>query len=72
MLRKHNPQAHIVWCYGMLGYNLTPAITDAINRYTKETGDYNLLFLQLPNTTKETVGSHEHLDCFLTAERRMC
>lgn len=60
MLRKHNPQAHIVWCYGMLGYNLSAAINDAMHRYTAETGDHNLLFLQLPNTTQETVGSHEH------------
>ncbi len=60
MLRKNNPQAHIVWCYGMLGYQLNAAITDAMNRYTEETGDHNLLYLQLPNTTKETVGSHEH------------
>ena len=60
MLRKHNPQAHIVWCYGMLGYDLTAAINEALNRYAKENGDHNLIFLQLPNTTRETVGSNEH------------
>lgn len=60
MLRKHNPDAHIVWCYGMLGYDLTAAINDAIHQYTAASGDHNILFLQLPNTTKETVGSHEH------------
>lgn len=60
MIRRNNPDSHIVWCYGMLGYDLTFAITDAMNTYQKETGDHNLAFLQLPNTTKETVGSHEH------------
>ena len=60
MIRKHNPGSHIVWTYGMLGYDLTFAITDAMNRYQKETGDANLAFLQLPNTTAETVGSREH------------
>lgn len=60
MLRKNNPQAHIVWCYGMLGYELSLAINDAINQYLAESGDHNVLFLQLPNTTAETVGSHEH------------
>ncbi len=60
MLRRQNPQAHIVWCYGMLGYDLTGAINDAINRYTAESSDRNLIFLQLPNTTEETVGSNEH------------
>lgn len=60
MLRRNNPGSHIVWCYGMLAYDLTFAITDAMNRYSKETGDHNLAFLQLPNTTDETVGSHAH------------
>lgn len=59
-LRKNNPQAHIVWCYGMLGYNLSLAINDAINQYTAKTGDNNVIFLQLPNTTDKTVGSHAH------------
>lgn len=60
MIRKNNPGSHIVWVYGMLGYDLTFAITDAMNTYQKETGDSNLAFLQLPDTTDETVGSHAH------------
>ena len=60
MLRKNNPDSHIVWCYGMLGYDLTFAITDAMSSYQKETGDSNLAFLQLPNTTDETIGAHAH------------
>lgn len=60
MIRRHNPQAHIVWCYGMLGYDLSLAINDAVNRYTKVSGDHNVIFLQLPNTTEETVGSNSH------------
>ena len=60
MIRKHNPDSHIVWIYGMLGYDLTLAITDAINRYQKQSGDENVAFLQLPNTTGETVGAHAH------------
>ena len=60
MIRKHNPDSHIVWTYGMLGYDLTLAITDAINRYQKQSGDENVAFLQLPNTTEETVGAHAH------------
>lgn len=60
MLRKNNPHSHIVWIYGMLGYDLTLAITDAINIYQKQTKDSNVAFLQLPNTTDETVGSHGH------------
>lgn len=60
MLRSHNPQAHIVWCYGMLGYDLSLAINDAVNQYSRVSGDHNIIFLQLPDTTVETVGSHEH------------
>lgn len=60
MLRRNNPTSHIVWTYGMLGYDLTFAITDAMNAYQKAAGDYNIAFLQLPNTTESTVGSHAH------------
>ncbi len=60
MLRKHNPGAHIVWCYGMLGCELTLPITNAINTYRGATGDKNVAFLGLPNTTHDEYGSHMH------------
>lgn len=60
MLRRDNPTSHIVWTYGMLGYDLTLAITDAMNTYRRTTGDVNAAFLQLPGTTEETVGSRTH------------
>lgn len=60
MLRKNNPTSHIVWTYGMLGYDLTLAITDAMNTYQKAAGDANIAFLQLPNTTESTIGSRMH------------
>ncbi|MDE5938507.1 MAG: SGNH/GDSL hydrolase family protein [Lachnospiraceae bacterium] len=60
MLRRHNPQAHIVWCYGMLSYDLSFAINEAMIRYTRESGDHNLVYLQLPSITEETVGSNNH------------
>lgn len=60
MLRRNNPTSHIVWTYGLLGYDLTFAITDAMNAYQKAAGDFNIAFLQLPNTTESTVGSHAH------------
>ena len=60
MLRRNNPDSHIVWTYGMLGYDLTFAITDAMNTYQNITGDINVAFLHLPNMTEETVGSHTH------------
>ena len=60
MVRSHNPKAHIVWCYGMLGYDLSLAINDAINRYRAESTDTNVMFLQLPNSTGEMLGAHAH------------
>lgn len=60
MIRRNNLTSHIVWAYGMLGYDLTLAITDAMNTYQRQTGDTNTAFLQLPDTTDETVGSHAH------------
>lgn len=53
-------RSHIVWVYGMMGYELTLAIADAVNTYQEKTGDTNTAFLQLPNTTEETMGSRDH------------
>ncbi len=60
MLRKHNPKAHIAWCYGMLWCDLNMTITEAMSTYREKTGDTNISFFQLPNTTEETVGAHMH------------
>ena len=59
-IRKHTPGAHIVWCYGMLGYGLSLTINEAIINYINETGDHNVAFLQLPDTFDEDYGSHMH------------
>ncbi|MBQ8947405.1 MAG: GDSL family lipase [Lachnospiraceae bacterium] len=60
MLRRHNPDSHIVWVYGMLGYEMTMTITRAINEYREESGDKNVAFINLPNTTPDTLGAHMH------------
>lgn len=60
MLRRNNPTSSIVWVYGMLGYDLSLPITNAINTFRKESGDIKTFFLQLPNTTEETVGCRFH------------
>ncbi|GGH65300.1 acetylxylan esterase [Paenibacillus silvae] len=59
-LRKNNPQAHIVWAYGMLGASLLPAIYRAVDGYSKQTGDRLVSILQLPDTTEETMGARTH------------
>lgn len=60
MLRRNNPHSSIVWVYGMLGYDLSLPIANAINTFRRESGDTKTFFLQLPNTTEETVGCRFH------------
>ena len=60
LVRKNNPTSHIVWLYGMLGYDLTLPLTEAVNRYIVETGDNNIRFLQLPAANDETIGARWH------------
>ena len=59
-VRKDNPTSHILWVYGMLGYDLTPVLVDAVETYKKETEDKNIRFLQLPSVNSKTVGAREH------------
>ena len=59
-VRKNNKTAHIVWCYGMLGYEMMPSIYKAIDRYIAETQDTKVSVLQLTNINKETVGARCH------------
>lgn len=60
MLRKNNPEAHIIWVYGMLGYNLTMVLTEAVNMYRAESKDMKVSFINLPNTVGEGYGAHGH------------
>lgn len=60
MLRRCNPQALLVWVYGMLGDELRPTLEGAVARYRRETGDDRVCFFPLPDTTPETVGARQH------------
>ena len=60
MLRACNPQALLVWCYGMLGDELRPTLESAVARYRRQTGDDRACFLPLPDTTPETAGARQH------------
>ncbi len=59
-VRKNNPASHIVWLYGMLGYELNRPLTEAVNRYIEESGDKNLIFIQLPSANDGTYGARRH------------
>lgn len=59
-IRTKNPNAPILWIYGMLGDGLKPLILESIDLYRQKTGDEQISYLDLPNTTDETVGSRFH------------
>lgn len=59
-IRRHNPQARIVWAYGMLGTPMMPAIYRAVDAYAKASGDRKVSVFQLPNMTEETAGARSH------------
>ena len=59
-LRKYNPNAHIVWAYGILGAQLMPAIYRGVEVYKQETQDEKVIVTQLINTTEETMGARSH------------
>lgn len=60
MLRKNNPNALLVWVYGMLGDPMRPALEAGVEAFRRESGDERAHFLMLPNTTDETVGAKGH------------
>lgn len=60
VVRKHNPKAHIVWCYGMFSYELGLTISRGVSNYSIETGDREVSYFTLPNTAEEEQGSRFH------------
>lgn len=58
-IREKNPDAKIIWAYGMLGSELESFILEAIERF-KRTGGTNVFFVKLPNMEKGEEGSREH------------
>ncbi len=55
-----NPTAQIIWGYGMLGDSFLTVIRGAVENYAKQTNDSRIHFIQLPDTTPDTVGSRLH------------
>lgn len=60
VLRKNNPKAHILWVYGMIGYELAPVLMKGISDYRDETEDINVTYMALPNTLEGEFGSRWH------------
>lgn len=59
-VRRHNPKAHIVWAYGMLGNQLLDTLQAAAAEYKAESGDGNVSFAVLPPIDPAYNGSNGH------------
>lgn len=60
LIRKNNPDAYILWAYGMCGPLMEPFITEAILTYKNETGDERVSYQPLKECPEEECGSHFH------------
>ena len=60
LVRSKNPQALLVWAYGMLGGGLAPLLEAGMERYRTQSGDARAALLRLPETTPATVGARRH------------
>ena len=59
MVRAHQPQAYLLWAYGLCGEEMAPLLREGIDRYQRETGDSRVGFLLLPDAGGD-VGSRSH------------
>ena len=59
-LRRCNPDAALVWAYGMCGDRLRPQLEGAVERFRRESGCQRTYYLPLPAAAEETMGSRQH------------
>ena len=59
-IRRHNPKAKIVWCYGMIGHVLAERLEKAVNDYKAKSGDERVQCVLLPNIDMEKTGALSH------------
>ena len=60
LLRRCNPQAQLVWAYGMLGHAMQPVLEAGVAQYRAESGDEQVHFVLLPDTQPGAFGAHGH------------
>ena len=59
-IRRHNPKAKIVWCYGMIGHVLAERLEETVNDYKANSGDESVQYILLPNIDMEKTGALSH------------
>lgn len=59
-VRKRNPHAVILWCYGMLGNRLEPILRRAVEHHATSTGDGLVRYVPLPACSTDDLGACQH------------
>lgn len=58
-VRRANPQAYILWVYGMCGHGMTTVLRRAVHR-VRESGDKRVDYLSVPACRASDMGSRQH------------
>ncbi|MCM1184278.1 MAG: GDSL family lipase [Roseburia sp.] len=59
-LRQNNPNAWLIWAYGMIDHRMQPYLEESMRQYIEESGDEKAEFLSLPAGRAEWTGSNNH------------
>ena len=59
-IRKNNPNAYILWAYGMMGADIKDTIEAAIKEYSLAAGDEKVSLFMLPLCTADELGMRDH------------
>lgn len=60
LLRQKNPDAGIIWCYGMLPGRMTETLREAVECYSSQSADKRVTFVLLPRTEDGEYGGRSH------------
>jgi len=59
-VRQYNPNAVIIWCYGILGCDIEQSILNGIKTYQEQSNDDRVNYLHFPSMTEEQCGARWH------------
>ena len=59
-VRRINPEAQLVWCYGLIPGGLGDTLREGVALYRRKTGDERAWYLQLPAMLPQDVGARSH------------
>lgn len=59
-LRKNNPNARIIWVYGMCDHTMERYLKGTVEKFASDCNDDKVEYLSLPSATPESCGAHMH------------